>query len=510
VSADQSILSKAGRGNPQRALMLLIGLPITAFLAFGVALALDYPRDRYGMIGMALLTMVVALIPVILDQARPAERRHILLTLYCLLFIGHFCLPIFTQYAIVTMPTDPPGVTYADLFPADVMAGQTVALIGLVSFLLGYALLPSQLSDQDIERRKSRDWSPVVILIVGVMMLVLGLVFTVSRTLGLIPAVLGSGVTSTIASSIIFGNVLLTVAALRNRSRVAWIMLFIAVPISTVLGFFTGSKRAALIFPAVVFFTSMLLGGRLRARWIVVGTMTLALLYPASEFYREDILQNYTLTIVEALSDPTYTLGVLSDFFSSSRPGRYLSDGLVFTAARIDGVGIESVIVRDTPSVSPFQRGRTLGLFFVAFVPRLLWPSKPEITLGQWITDTYGSGPQISSYTGPTFIGDLYLNFGVASVVIGMLLIGALLRLFQTRFLGPHPTAVGILAVIIVIAQFHIKQIGSAANVMASTVFALAPLFLVYIAVPYFVRGKAPPTVPNWSEQVDSGSDSAF
>ena len=70
------------------------------------------------MIGMALLTSSVALIPIIFDQARPAERRYMLLTFYCLLFIVQFGLPIFTQYAIVRMPTDPPGVAYANLFPA--------------------------------------------------------------------------------------------------------------------------------------------------------------------------------------------------------------------------------------------------------------------------------------------------------------------------------------------------------------------------------------------------------
>ena len=103
-------------------------------------------------------------------------------------------------------------------------------------------------------------------------------------------------------------------------------------------------------------------------------------------------------------------------------------------------------------------------------------------------------------------IGDLYLNFGVASVVVGMLVIGALLRLFQTRFLGPHPTMVGILAAIVVIVQFLIKQIGSAAAVMATTAFALAPVLIVYFAVAYLVRGKPPPAEPSWSEQDDVGA----
>ena len=510
MSVDQPTISQSGQANPQRALTLIVCLPIAAFLTFALTLAMGYSSDRYAMIGLALLTIVISLIPVVLDQARPAERRHMLLTLYCLLFLGHFGVPIFTQYAIETMPTDPPGVAGGALFPADIVAGQIVALIGLVSFLLGYALLPLRLSDQAIERRKSRDWPPVVIPIVAVMMLVLGWTVVVSGALGFIPAVLGSGVITTIGSSVIFGNALLTIAALRHHSRFAWIMLFIAVPISSGLGFFTGSKQSTLIVPAVVVFTSMLLGGRFRARWIVIGAVVLALLYPVAEFYRQDVLKKNTLTIVDALSDPSYTFGVLSDFLSSSRAGRYMSEGFTSTAARMDGIGIESVIVRDTGSLVPFQQGRTLALFPAAFIPRLLWPAKPEIPIGQWITDTYGAGPHIDSHTGPSFIGDLYLNFGVTSVVVGMLVLGALLRLFQTHFLGPDPTAAGILAAIIVLVQLHIKQIGSAASVLSSTVFAFAPVFIVYVAITFLIRGQPTYTRPSWSEQDDAGAGVQF
>jgi hypothetical protein len=506
VTAAQPNFVQFDGAKPQRRMLLLAVVPVIALFIFVLTLALGYPSNRYVMVGLALLTIVIALLPAIIDQGRPIARRHMLLTIYGLLFAAHFGLPIFTQYLGAVGPSDPPGVSGGALFPAEVVRGQVIALAGLLSFLIGYVLLPARLSDQQIARRKARDWSLSVILTVSAFMLVLGWTISVTRTLGLIPAALGSGVISTIASSVIFGNALLTVAYLRYQSRLAWILLFIAVPVSTVLGFFTGSKRQTLLVPAIVLFTSMLLGGRLRARWIVIGALVLAMLYPIAQFYREDVLQDNTLTIVDALSDPGRTIGVLSDFlnFAETRGGRYLGDGLEATAARLDAVGILSVIVRDTPRVSPYQNGRTLNLFFIAFVPRVFWEGKPEITLGQWITDTYGSGTRITSYTGPSFIGDLYLNFGTASVVMGMLFTGALLRLFQTRMLGPSPTAVGILAAIIVLAQIIIKQIGSAAFVLSSTVFAFGPVFIVYLMVRLMSGGNSVPLVPTWSDQAEA------
>ena len=70
------------------------------------------------------------------------------------------------------------------------------------------------------------------------------------------------------------------------------------------------------------------------------------------------------------------------------------------------------------------------------------------------------------------------------------------LRFFQTRFLGPKPTTVGVLAAVIVVVQIHIKQVGSAAYVMSTTVFALAPVFLVYLAVELLTRGRPRPRLP--------------
>ena len=117
-------------------------------------------------------------------------------------------------------------------------------------------------------------------------------------------------------------------------------------------------------------------------------------------------------------------------------PGRAVGLGLArfvdgFDAAsrRLDAIGVVSVIVRDTPSVSPFQNGRTLALIPVAYVPRVLWPGKPVITIGQWVTEAYvPSGHLLESNLGTTWVGEFYLNWGVTMVISGMLILGVMLR----------------------------------------------------------------------------------
>jgi len=81
-----------------------------------------------------------------------------------------------------------------------------------------------------------------------------------------------------------------------------------------------------------------------------------------------------------------------------------------------------------------FARGETLWQALIAFVPRVIWPSKPV---------TAGSGDLVSKYTGYYFaegtsvgigqVMEFYINFGQAGVIIGFLAIGFTLALIDKR-----------------------------------------------------------------------------
>jgi len=77
-----------------------------------------------------------------------------------------------------------------------------------------------------------------------------------------------------------------------------------------------------------------------------------------------------------------------------------------------------------------FQNGSRLvdGLLY-AFIPRILWPDKPMITPLWFLVYLHeAKTPETATNAiGPSFIGDLYWNFGLAGVVLGSLLVGLLL-----------------------------------------------------------------------------------
>jgi len=87
----------------------------------------------------------------------------------------------------------------------------------------------------------------------------------------------------------------------------------------------------------------------------------------------------------------------------------------------------------------PLQWGGTLADLLYFYVPRALWPGKPEsyaLTFGrEFLGATSNAG---ETFFTPTLPGELYLNFGVVGVLAGGLLMGSLLRkLYLKLILSP-------------------------------------------------------------------------
>ncbi len=74
--------------------------------------------------------------------------------------------------------------------------------------------------------------------------------------------------------------------------------------------------------------------------------------------------------------------------------------------------------------------GETMAYASYAFIPRLLWPDKPSVSKGSWFTVYLGFSPreaEATTSTGITATGELYWNFGIVGVVLGMFFIGILI-----------------------------------------------------------------------------------
>ncbi len=83
-----------------------------------------------------------------------------------------------------------------------------------------------------------------------------------------------------------------------------------------------------------------------------------------------------------------------------------------------------AVVIGLVPDRLAFQNGATFGQLLAQFVPRAVWPSKPD-PIDYSVTMLVQG---IRSGSPFTIIGELYLNFGVPGIVAGMFVFGALCR----------------------------------------------------------------------------------
>lgn len=112
---------------------------------------------------------------------------------------------------------------------------------------------------------------------------------------------------------------------------------------------------------------------------------------------------------------------------------RYLSvfEEVIAASYAMD-LGKMSVLVERVPKELPYLYGSSLVTIVPALVPRQVWPEKPLIRIGFYVGQDV---IQLNNETGipPSFVGELYLNFGYAGVVAPMFLFGMLLGRVYTN-----------------------------------------------------------------------------
>ncbi len=468
-------------------------LPMAAALIFGLGIALGARRDNMVILGLAIATSVAGLVPMLIDRMRPLEKRNLILTFICLAFIIGFVLPVYTHYYL--NDGQMPGIAMlVGIGPADIINAQLAALLGLISLIIGFTLPVGSLAASILPQPR-QDWSASVSIAVAMVMIPLGLAVTLAGQFRLIPGWMGTGIMNGISSAYLAGIALLAITYFRYKSRVALLLGIILVPPMMALAFFTGSKTLMLYPVMMIAFSHIVLTRRIRAFWVVGGLAVIILLYPIAVFFRQVVSMNNTLSAVEVLTNPTRTFGLLSAFTSQADLTDYLAVGLENTGRRFDAVGITAVIVRDTPDRVPFQGGWSIGYVFASYIPRVLWPDKPETTvLGQWITSNYGPGPHITSHTAPSWVGEFYLNFGFPGIALGCMSLGILFRMLQNFLLRGNPTVPKVLAGVIIVSLTAQSLEKSLVITVNTLLLHVIPVVAAYFAVAALALGRQRPS----------------
>jgi hypothetical protein len=115
----------------------------------------------------------------------------------------------------------------------------------------------------------------------------------------------------------------------------------------------------------------------------------------------------------------------------------YWTQSVGTTKRRMAMINSVAVVLRDVGRWVPYAHGETLFTPAVTFfIPRVLWPDKPYFTMGREFAETFRVVAILDRDTrvAVTVPGELYWNFDLPGILIGMALWGVVLRFLYRRY----------------------------------------------------------------------------
>ena len=133
-----------------------------------------------------------------------------------------------------------------------------------------------------------------------------------------------------------------------------------------------------------------------------------------------------------------------------------------------------------------YEWGSSFAELLYWWIPRAIWPNKPFSWSYQfsYILHKYNSA-DAGSFSAPTFLGELYLNFGLVGLIIGSVLAGIAARAAYVYFVGRVPSKSSLLMYGLVLV--HLGQLceSTLAVAVALSLAHILPLSAFLICTRY-------------------------
>lgn len=311
-------------------------------------------------------------------------------------------------------------------------------LLGLGVLVLGYRTAVSVWRGRPA-RAAVKDWRRTTLLGLGLFFWIVGLVGTWIWQSEVVERYVGNAVGASTAIPLLISRMvqpigigLLAYLYVVSRSRPLLVLILFILGIEFVFGFIADSKELAIRSAIIVIVGKYLLEGRIPRQWIIVAGTVVALTFGIFQAYRFEVLQTGKQTRAGAAEN-------LSENVDRALNSNMLSGGLVRSsvvslATRLDlKPTLELVVERVGKDVS-YRGGDTLVHIFTSFIPRLIWPDKPDSSVGQLFNREFRISADPDTYISATHLGELYWNFSWPGIAIGMFAIGFLLGGVNSRF----------------------------------------------------------------------------
>lgn len=242
----------------------------------------------------------------------------------------------------------------------------------------------------------------------------------------------------------------------------------------------------------IVFFGVLYWGNKRRIPWhfIVLIIFIMVLLNPIKQQFRMQTWYSPNekpATVFDKVGVLGVTLG--KHYAEKSMFVEVTQDrGLINRAANISLFAYTKFM---TPEYVPYWHGDSYRTLWTSFIPRILWPGKPQATIGQdfghryYLLNAHDKGTSINL---PWLI-EFYINFGVLGLIAGMFFVGVFFRLLLQKLNTPAKARIEyVITVAITFSLFY------AESNFALMVGGMLPTFIVFtILARLFTRGLIVP-----------------
>jgi hypothetical protein len=209
----------------------------------------------------------------------------------------------------------------------------------------------------------------------------------------------------------------------------AWLAVAVILAATIATGAIAGGKESF-----VVAILAVVIPHGIVRRRLPIGAITAAIaifllvIIPFNQAYRASARGAVTLSTGQAVATaPAIARRVAASDLSLARLGESAS----YLAQRIRTIDSPAIIMQRTPSQIPYASpAQLLASPVVGLIPRILWPGKPILAPGYQVSQEYYQlPPQVYTSSDVTPEGDLYRHGGWIPLIVGMFLLGCLIRI---------------------------------------------------------------------------------
>ena len=296
------------------------------------------------------------------------------------------------------------------------------------------------------------------------------------------------------------GKLVLVVSALdfysKNEKWSSSKIFYVALGLEVAFGVLSGFKGAIVMPFAIVGFCQYVATGKVSKKWIIVLVFGIFLAYQIVEPFRDsrNSSSNFRGTSAIEIMDVMINASGGSSQKTMGTEDNSVLDTVIEIFARssmtqIGSLGIDfSDASPDLPSGSPQFLENIFLAPLHAVVPRLIWSSKPESTLGLWYTQEVIGNIGMLSATAMGVVTYLYFAGGAIAIFLGLFFVGILQRVMffllrPTSNLGGALVFIGMLQTIAVL--------GDSFNDIIIDLFRVLPMLIILQRIVYKKNTKS-------------------